>query len=275
MARLVSLLRRPQPPAAARRGERGATLTEYGLIVALVVVAAMGGILQLQDESGSYLVDTGSDIGTPRELAADMSPDLPDEPDWLPQPPPPTTTTTAPPTTTTTVASSTTVAPTSTTTSTTADTTTTTTASTTSTTAAGYPVGAVIYEGRIESKRRPDECFVIEQPGVVGSSTDRTGCSGGASGNGQKQAAVGSATVVAIKWVSVSPGHCLAASGSAAVMAVCDNATTQLFNVTVDGNGWIRFQLQSDTNRCLAEHSDGFQLDPCAGNEDRQTFKFY
>ena len=99
MARLVSLLRRPrrsQPPADARRGERGATLTEYGLIVALVVVAAMGGILQLQDESGSYLVDTGSDIGTPRELAADMSPDLPEDPDWLVQPPPPTTTTTRP-----------------------------------------------------------------------------------------------------------------------------------------------------------------------------------
>ena len=58
----------------------------------------------LQDESGSYLADTGSDIGQPRELAADIDPDLPTPPPWLTQPPPPTTTTT---TTTTTTSSST------------------------------------------------------------------------------------------------------------------------------------------------------------------------
>ena len=85
---------------------------------------------------------------------------------------------------------------------------------------------------------------------------------------------MGSATLVAIKWLSVSPGHCLAASSSAALMAVCDNADPQLFNVTVDNNGWIRFQSRSDTGRCLAEYNDGFHLDSCSTSDDRQKFKF-
>ncbi len=279
MARLAFPLRRPRRPelpAQTRRGERGATLTEYGLIVALVVVAAMGGIMQLQDESGSYLVETGSDVGQPRELAADMSPDLPDEPNWLPQPPAPTTTTTTAPSTTSTTAAttSTTAATTSTTaatTSTTAATTTSTTAATTSTTAGSYPVGAVIYDGPMHSKRKTDQCFVIVSPGVVDSDTDRVDCS---NANSQKIEAVGSATEVAIRWKTVSAGHCLTASGITSVMKVCAADNNQLFTVTVDGSGWIRFQSKATPGKCLAEYSSGFEIEDCSNSSDRQKFKF-
>ncbi len=227
MARLVLTLRRPRRPdrpAQLRRGERGATLTEYGLVVALVVVAALGGIGQLQDESGSYLVETGSDVGQPRELAADMSADLPDEPDWLPQPPAPTTTTTAPTTTSTVATTASTVATTSTTAATTSTTaattsttaaTTTTTVATTSTTAASYPVGAVIYDGPMYSQRHTGDCYQIENPGQLNSSTDRVSCN---NNNSQKIQAVGTATQVAIRWKTVSTGHCLQENSTTAWM---------------------------------------------------------
>lgn len=283
MARLAFTLRRPRRPepsaAHARRGERGATLTEYGLLVALVVVAALGGIGQLQDESGSYLVETGSDVGQPRELAADMSADLPDEPAWLPQPPAPTTTTTAPTTTTTvattasttaTTAASTTSTTAATTTSTTAATTTTTTATTTSTTAATYPVGAVIYDGPMRSQRHTSDCYQIESPGQLNSSTERVSCNGG---NNQKIQAVGTATQVAIRWKSVSTGHCLQENNNTVWMKACASGNNQLFTVTVDGSGWITFKSKSN-NQCLAEYSSGLELETCSSSSDRQKFKF-
>ncbi len=75
--------------------ERGATLSEYALIMSLVTVTSIGALSLLQTAAGDYLQDTGSDIGTPRDLAIDIDPDLPDTPAWLSQPPPPTTSTTA------------------------------------------------------------------------------------------------------------------------------------------------------------------------------------
>jgi len=241
--------------------------------VALVVVAAMGGIMQLQDESGSYLVETGSDVGQPRELAADLSADLPDEPDWLPQPPPPTTTTTAP-TTTSTVAttaptSSTTAAPSS-STSTTAATTTSTTAATTSTTAASYPSGAVIYQGPMYSDRHESECYQVENPGQVGSSISRHNCD---NGNDQKLAAIGSATVVALTWTDApNAGLCVSAGSSKATMATCNGSAAQLFTVTVT-SGWIQYKSQSN-NLCIAEYGDDWELATCNTSSDRQRFKF-
>ncbi len=278
MARVAFPLRRPRRPELPthpRRGERGATLTEYGLVVSLVVVAAFGGIMQLQDESGSYLVETGSDVGQPRELAAEMSPDLPEEPNWLPQPPAPTTTTTAPTTTSTTAATTSTTGATTTsttaaTTSTTGATTTSTTAATTSTTAASYPVGAVIYQGAMYSDRHGGECYQVHNPGQVGSSISRHNCD---NGNDQKIAAVGSATVVALKWTDTpNAGLCVSAGATKATMATCNGSSAQLFTVTVT-NGWIQYKSQSN-NLCIAEYSDDWQMETCNTSSDRQRFKF-
>ena len=66
------------------RAERGATLVEYALILALVVGATLVAVQGLTDTSGDYLSSTGDDIGEPRERIADMDPDLPDPPAWLP-----------------------------------------------------------------------------------------------------------------------------------------------------------------------------------------------
>jgi len=66
-----------------RIAERGATLVEYGVIFALIVIASVVAIETLTTRSGSYLDSTGSDIGTPREHIADMDPDLPDPPSWV------------------------------------------------------------------------------------------------------------------------------------------------------------------------------------------------
>lgn len=82
---------RSRAKTASKKRERGATLTEYAFLGSLVVVASLGAITLLEDESGSYLVDTGSDIGVPRAFAADIDPDLPDSPPWLTVPPPPST----------------------------------------------------------------------------------------------------------------------------------------------------------------------------------------
>ena len=67
-----------------RHKSRGATATEYAMLVALLVGATLVAIDGLTDTSGSYLSSTGDDIGEPRERIADMDPDLPDPPDWLP-----------------------------------------------------------------------------------------------------------------------------------------------------------------------------------------------
>ncbi len=57
---------------------------EYSLLMALVVVVSLLAIDQLTDTSGSYLSQTSDDIGEPRERIANMDPDLPDPPAWLP-----------------------------------------------------------------------------------------------------------------------------------------------------------------------------------------------
>lgn len=97
MAQVLSTLlraRRSSPARRSRRGaERGATLSEYALIMSLILTVSIGVITLLEDQSGSYLVDTGSDIGAPRGLAADFGLDDPATPPWLTQPPAPTTTT--------------------------------------------------------------------------------------------------------------------------------------------------------------------------------------
>lgn len=64
--------------------ERGATLVEYALLTALLVGASLGAFSYLTRESGEYLVETGSSISEPRERIADMDPDLPDPPAWVP-----------------------------------------------------------------------------------------------------------------------------------------------------------------------------------------------
>ncbi len=66
-----------------RRKERGASLAEYGLIFALVVIASLFAIDNLTTESGDYLSTTATDIGEPRERISDMDPDLPDPPAWI------------------------------------------------------------------------------------------------------------------------------------------------------------------------------------------------
>lgn len=103
------------------QGSRGATLVEYALIVALVVVPSIGAISRLDDASGDYYVNASDDIGDLPQSGIDTSTNSS-------TPSGSTTTTTLPPTTTST---STTLPP---TTTTTAAPTTTTTAPTTTTT---------------------------------------------------------------------------------------------------------------------------------------------
>lgn len=69
-----------------QREERGATLVEYSIVFALIVVSSLFAIDALTDSSGSYLSSTGDDIGAPREHIEDMSNDLPDPPVWITNP---------------------------------------------------------------------------------------------------------------------------------------------------------------------------------------------
>jgi Flp pilus assembly pilin Flp len=64
--------------------ERGATLIEYALILALFVGATALAVTNLTSTSGQYLSSTGDDIGQPRDHIVDMDHDLPDPPAWLP-----------------------------------------------------------------------------------------------------------------------------------------------------------------------------------------------
>lgn len=78
----------------------------------------MGGIELLQEGSGDFLVETGSEIGERRLTREEVkNATIPVAPDWIPATDPPTTTTTTAPTTTTTAPTTTTTsAPTTTTT---------------------------------------------------------------------------------------------------------------------------------------------------------------
>lgn len=69
-----------------RRRERGASLVEYALVFALIVIGSLFAIDALTDTSGSYLSSTGDDIGEPREHIENMSNDLPDPPTWITNP---------------------------------------------------------------------------------------------------------------------------------------------------------------------------------------------
>ena len=66
-----------------RDSERGATLVEYGVVFALIVVASLLAIESITTGSGDYLSTTATDIGEPREHISDMDPDLPDPPAWV------------------------------------------------------------------------------------------------------------------------------------------------------------------------------------------------
>ena len=46
--------------------ERGASATEYALIVALMVVATLAAISSLSSAAETVLIQTGDDVGTPR-----------------------------------------------------------------------------------------------------------------------------------------------------------------------------------------------------------------
>lgn len=67
-----------------RARERGATAVEYAMLFSLVIGTTVLAIQTLTTESGDYLSTTGDDIGEPRERIANMDPDLPDPPAWLP-----------------------------------------------------------------------------------------------------------------------------------------------------------------------------------------------
>lgn len=116
--------------APAHQVERGATLPEYALIVALLGVVILGAIGAIQSQAGDRMETSSDQIGEP--FLPNPSPSSP-----TPTGPTPTT---VPLTTTTTVATTTTTAPTTTTTvattTTAAPTTTTTAAPTTTTTRA-------------------------------------------------------------------------------------------------------------------------------------------
>lgn len=64
--------------------ERGATAVEYAMLFSLIIGTTLVAIQTLTTGSGDYLSTTGTDIGEPRERIANMDPDLPDPPAWLP-----------------------------------------------------------------------------------------------------------------------------------------------------------------------------------------------
>jgi hypothetical protein len=226
------------------------------MLASLVVVVSIGAISFLEDESGSYLVETGSDVGTPRELAADIDPDLPDPPAWLSVPPAPTTTTT-------TIATTTTMA-----TTTTSAVATTTTAVATTTTAVSYPVGLVTNQGYMHSRRDPNRCFDAQSPGVTGSSIKASTCVGAWA---QEIKTVGDASTVALQFTDPpNASMCFSESSGSVVLAPCDGQPWQLFTVHDRGSGRFVFESQSSPGQCLHSHSNGLILKNCNFNRRQQ-----
>lgn len=116
-----------------RNRQRGASLTEYALVVSAFTAGSLGVVSSLNDSSGEFLTNTGSAIGEPRVGRENIEGVVFTTPDgWTPPTEASTSVTTEPSTTVTTVAptTTTTAAP---TTTTTAPTTTTTEATTTTT----------------------------------------------------------------------------------------------------------------------------------------------
>lgn len=98
------------------RDSRGATLVEYALVVALVVVPSIGAISRVNDNSGDYYSRASDDIGDLPQTGIDNTPVSSTPQASTSTTAPPTTSTTAAPTTTTTAPTTTTTIPTTTTT---------------------------------------------------------------------------------------------------------------------------------------------------------------
>ena len=95
---------------------RGATLVEYALVIALVVVPSIGAIKRLDSNSRSYYSTASNDIGDLPQSGIDTNPVSSSVPASTTTTAVPTTTTAAPTTTTTTAPTTTTTIPTTTTT---------------------------------------------------------------------------------------------------------------------------------------------------------------
>ncbi len=67
-------------------GDRGATTIEYAMALALMLLSSLAALNSLTTASGSYLSQTGDDIGEPPERVAAISPSLPDPPSWVTAP---------------------------------------------------------------------------------------------------------------------------------------------------------------------------------------------
>jgi len=63
--------------------QRGASLVEYSLALALILVITLAAVTSLTEGSGTYLSQTGNDIGRAPDHVADLEPSLPDPPDWV------------------------------------------------------------------------------------------------------------------------------------------------------------------------------------------------
>ena len=72
-AEIETMWFRSNRPEQNRRSERGATLVGYALTLATMVVVALGSLTVLQDNSETFLVGTGNDIGTARLSAAEAA----------------------------------------------------------------------------------------------------------------------------------------------------------------------------------------------------------
>ena len=73
----------------ARKAERGATATGYALVVASLITVSLAVIQTLQTNSGEFLENSGSEVGTPRLPAEDVVTSLlPPPPAFAPPTPP-------------------------------------------------------------------------------------------------------------------------------------------------------------------------------------------
>ncbi len=61
-----------------QRCQRGATLVEYALLVALVLGSTLVAIDTLTAESADYLSETSDNVGSPRPHYTDLTPHYPD-----------------------------------------------------------------------------------------------------------------------------------------------------------------------------------------------------